>query len=253
MWGGAGPGELKFRRGAWAANAAMDELLSATEPRDAFALMLHDRVVQLEAAVLRPRADPALTVSRSRPRAAFVRLRSAALVDADAWARDVLARLAPAGPLWDLWVCQHWSALGGDGPGLGCVTEAVVRCGGGGECTDCERAGHACLDAARAAGAADARVETHGVTCDAWFVESVRAAAAGARRDVTYSWREGRVHDVPNVPGPEAWPDRAWRLLHGWLACQVDAVEPWHPRALSAGGAAAEFVTRLVDVLPGHM
>lgn len=223
----------------------MDEFVSAPEPRDAFALMLHDRVVALEAAVLRPRADPSLTVASRRPRAAFVRLRTAGLVDADAWARDVLGRLAPAGQRWDLWVCQHWSALGGDG--LACVTEAVVR--GGDESTDCERAGHACLDAARAAGASDARVEAHGVTCDAWFVESVRAAAAGARRDVTYSWREGRVHDAPNAPGPEAWPDRAWRLLNGWLACQVDAVEPWHPRALSAGGAAAEFITRLADVV----
>lgn len=238
---------------------------AGASPAETFALMLHDRVVELErqvAALAPPRLDARLTVLGSRDRSdlgyVFVRVRSSAAPDPDAWARACLGALGGRDPTrWDLWCCQHWS-LAQD-----FVTEAVVQRSG-----DLPVAvaavGHAALDAALAGAGAggDGRVavEACALTCHAWFVESVRAASV-----TSYAWdpaagvaiacRDGggppagaAAHDNPAFAAADS---RAWTLLHGWLASQADVTDVWHPRALSAAAAAAQLAAALSEGLLG--
>ena len=234
---------------------------------DRFALMLHDRVVELERQVssLRPSPlDRRVTVLGSRRQsdsgAVFVRARCAWSADLTAWAAGVLAALgARDDTRWDVWCCQHWSVGLGSQP---YVIEALVERSGAGTPADVAGVAHAALDALldllrpHDLGHT-ASVEACAVASPSWFAESIRAAGAteagGAATLHTWDPRAGAVVrqavDRAHVaPGDAEY--RAWTLLHGWLACQMEATEVWHPRALSACGLGQQLVSALSRVLP---
>lgn len=230
---------------------------------DRFALMLHDRVVDLERQVsaLQPRPlDRRVTVLGSRQRsdsgAVFVRVRSAWNADLTAWADGVLASLgAREDTRWDLWCCQHWSV---GLPSRPYVVEALV-----------ERSGAAPADVAIVAHAAldaildllrphdlghTASVEACAVSCPAWFAESIRSAAGGATGTL-HTWDpqagavvRGPIDRTHVAPGDAEY--RAWTLLHGWMACQAEATDVWHPRAFNACALGQQLVSALSAALP---
>ena len=236
-----------------------------------FALMLHDRVVDLErqVAALQPKPlDPRVRVLGCRRTAdsgaVFVRARSGWDVDLGEWAGEVLHTLGGlANTRWDVWCCQHWS--------VGFVTrpyvlEALIQRGDG-EAADVASAAHAHLDTL--AGMLEPlrlhrtiAVEACAVTCPPWFAESIRAAGAARGRAVLYTWdplvrgvtrqelNEGAGTLAPAHPGEYA----AWTMLHGWLASRLEATDVWHPRALDAHALGQQLVAGLGAALaPGDI
>ena len=230
---------------------------------DRFALMLHDRVVDLErqVAALQPKpTDPRVRVLGSRRAAdsgaVFVRTRSSWDVDLGEWAAQVLRTLGGlADTRWDVWCCQHWS--------VGFVTrpyvlEALIQRGDG-EPADVASAAHAHLDALH--GMLEPlrlhrtiAVEACAATSPAWFAESIRVAGAAKGRAVLYTWdpraravvrqdvAEGGGAGAPSDPGPYM----VWTWLHGWLASQLEATDVWHPHSLNAHTLARELMDRLL-------
>lgn len=219
-------------------------------PRDEFALMLHDRVVALEAklAALEPRrSDPHLRVLGAGDARAvvFVRARTSRHVAPAAVAAAALRTLGVRDPgtRWELWGCQHWTCLL---PGQTFVLECVVQRFGGGDGADPVTVGHAVLDAVRRlAPEGDASAEAYAPRCPEWFAESVRAAGGGA---AVHAWdpRQRAVVTYEDSDDEEDQPSRrAWVRLHGWLASQVEATDVWHPHALIAETAGADLVACL--------
>lgn len=228
-----------------------------------FALMLHDRLVDLEAHVagMRPAPlDACVSIlgsgRRSDTGAVFVRARSARDVDLEAWGGALVAALGGVVPTrWDAWCCQHWSV--GSGP---YVLETLVQRSGHDRPADVAQVAHVALDALRALRAEPLAVEACAVRCPAWFAESVRAASAASRRAALHSWdpqagvavrqdaNDGDEVLTGGAPGDPA--HRAWCMLHGWLAAQVEATEVWHPHAPNASALARQLVAALGQALP---
>jgi hypothetical protein len=229
--------------------------------QERFALMLHDRVVDLERAMsaLAPRAlDPAVTLLGGRARAdtgaVFVRVRGGIDAETDAVAARVLGALGGVDDTrWDAWCCQHWSCLLPHEPYV--LEMLVQRSGAGG--VDVARVAHAALDAVR--GLLEPRlaravsVEACAVRSAAWFVESIRAAGLAMGEDTLYTW-DPRAREtvcsaaagaVDETGSSDAGDHRTWVMLHGWMASQLELVDVWHPRALSAPAAGQELVVAL--------
>lgn len=209
--------------------------------KDAFALMLHDRLVELERAVagLQIRTDPRLKVLGTRTKAdkgsVFVRIRSNEALDVGAWALRTLTSLGKDETRWDLWACQHWSFASGECP---FVTEALVERSGG-DPVSVVTVGHVALDGAPEG----SRAEAAPVVCHEWFEACIRAASP-----TLYAWdplHKGMV--TVNLEGQhqlaDPVEDKAWMLLHGFLANAVEVADVWHPRALNASCASAHFVS----------
>lgn len=241
-------------------------------PSDRFALMLHDRVVDLErqVAALQPTpTDARVRVLGSRRAAdtgaVFVRSRSSRDADLGEWAAEVLRTLGGvADTRWDVWCCQHWS--------VGFVTrpyilEALIQRGDT-EAADVASAAHAHLDALHALHAQHDQHDQHGmleprhraiaveacaVACPKWFAESIRAAGAAAGRAVLHSWdpraRAVARQDIGQPDGTLAPSDpgeyAAWTMLHGWLAAQLEATDVWHPHSLNAHALGQQLVAGL--------
>ncbi len=237
------------------------EVPCAATPGESFVLMLHDRVVELEArlAALAPAAtDAAVTILGGRDAshggAVFARCLCAEPIDdLDACMRAALEALARTdNTRYDVWCCRHWS-LGM--PRTPYVIECLVQRSGCGAEFRATRVAHAVLDAARAsAGDAYCRVEACAVTCTAWFAESVRSAAAANGRAVLHTWDPSARCALVTDAGDdrEAIEDpgarRAWITTTGWLASFVDVTDVWHPRAISAHAKGAEFVDLVARV-----
>jgi hypothetical protein len=235
--------------------------LAAVGPvQEQFALMLHDRLVDLEHTVsklVQAPLDPALRVlgaSRSSDSsAAFVRVCSAVDVDMGDVCRAVLESLGAlhGGTRFDAWSCQHWSCFLDATP---YVLELAVQASGLPQCLDVATVGHAALDAVRAAlrrlrRDRDVSAEACPIRCPAWFAESIRvASAASAGRAVLHTWdplsRATTSADVTDSAEILDDPD-TWLMLHGWLARQVELTEVWHPKAPSAAACAVQLATRL--------
>lgn len=233
--------------------------------QESFALMLHDRVVELERAVtaLAPRPlDPAITLlgtdRAAATGAAFVRIRSALSVETHRVASRILASLGGGDATrWDAWCCQHWSCLLHRDP---YVFEMVVQRSG----TDplhVDRVAHAALDSMRELLRPFSLHHTVGVEacackCPAWFVESIRTACVAVKQATLYTWDPraetvvaSDVSDIDETGTQDASDHRAWVMLHGWLASQVDVTDVWHPRALSATAHGLELVGTLRRLL----
>lgn len=233
--------------------------------QDRFALMLHDRIIEIEQELrsLRPKPlDPRIRVLSSHDRSdsggVFVRIRSKTHVDTDAWSRVVLERLARLDPTrYDLWCCQHWSLGHEDGP---YVLECLVERRGTACVAD---VAHAALDSTttEATDGAATSVETCAVTSCQWFAESIRAAAAASGRATLHSWDpvagscvSQDINDYDETRTRTPQEHAAWTMLYGWLASQVERAEVWHPRALTAPKLGLDLVTALASTLDhaGH-
>lgn len=253
----------------------MADVAAALRPvgsaQDAFVLMLHDRILELERslAALAPKpVDPRIRLlgksEWSDNGAAFVRVRSPWGADTAAVAGKMLQVLGDVDPTrWDAWVCQHWSCLLDSDP---YVVEILVQRGGSGG-VDVVRVAHAALDAVRAlADGADASVEACGARCPAWFIESIRTAGHATGRAVAHAWdpatrAASTAEDPPDAEHPADAEDpadassdsaghKAWTMLHGWMASQVELTDVWHPRALNAAANGQELgaaLRRLTD------
>jgi hypothetical protein len=208
-----------------------------------FALMLHDRIVDLErqfASMCSPPLDARIELAdQADSRDVFVRLRCCREIDGDEWAAAVCTRL---GQRWscemDVAVCQHFDIDNTF------VLEAVL-------CFDAHRpvaqVAHAALDAAGDALAPSVRqpVLASAVHSREWFVESVRAAAG----DYATVWSWEPVEQKAVKEPLDIWiEDDGWCMLQGWLAHNRERVEVLHPRALHAQIQARRlwsFVARL--------
>lgn len=209
-----------------------------------FALMLHDRIVELErqlASMHIPAPDPRIDlVVGEDSQDVFVRLRCSREIDTDAWASDVCRRL---GSLWscalDVVTCQHFDI------DKTFVVEAVV-------CFDTKKSVAKIARAAMDAVTDDALATSveHPVVASAvmsreWFVESVRAASGDHARVVSWDPR----HKTVEKDSLDIWiEDDGWCMLQGWLAHNREPLEVLHPRALQAQVQARRlwsFVARL--------
>ena len=230
--------------------------------RDTFALMLHDRVVELEAKVASlepPARDPALLVlgasTVSDGGAVFVRVQSGMYAEQGAVLDAVLRRLGALDPTrWDVWACQHWSCLLAQRP---YVLELLVQRASPARTADVVAVGHAVVDAVRevTGDGKDLGVDACAVRSALWFIESIRTASGGACMRAWDPAAGGVVRcDCGQEEGEEDEPRRrAWTRLHGWLAEQVECTDVWHPRAPSAASAAADreaAMTRLAGRAP---
>lgn len=230
--------------------------------QERFALMLHDRIVQIEQELrlLRPPLDPRIrllgTRTESECGAVFVRLLTAHRTDVDAWSARVLGRLAAGDDTrFDLRTCQH-IGLAADRP---YVVECLVERSGG-QPLAVARVAHAALDAETDAGAA---VEAGAVVAPAWVAESIRVAGAAGGRAVLRSWDPVAgactAQDISNQHETCARSPTemaAWTMLHGWMASQVEHVDLWHPHAPPSLRAGADLVREmgrgLGRMLAGH-
>lgn len=227
-----------------------DEPDVAGSVSEQFALMLHDRIVELERrlATMRPPVDKRVTILGARTTAeqgaAFVRVRSSEHVPLDAWARGVTRALAQLdNTRWDVSCCEHW-AFGQDLP---FVVEALVQ-----------RSGDAPWDVAKIANVALDVADTHkatvavdacGVMCRQWFQVSIRAASK-----LAYTWDPVAkcVMSCEAFPYEESKAADPWVMLHGFLASEVEAADVWHPKALNAHTSAAQLVAVMGNVLQTH-
>lgn len=218
--------------------------------KDAFALMMHDRLIELERVVadLKSSVDPRLRLLGTRTKAdtssVFVRVRSSTAVAVAAWAARVLAGLGRDGMRWDVWACQHWTFAHHEHP---FVTEVMVQQSGG-EPVDVAMVGHVALDASPS----DARVEAAAVMCPEWFEASILSASP-----TSFCWdplHMGMVTtttaESPRALDPVA--DKTWTLLHGYLAHAMDVADVWHPKALNASSTSTAFVALMTDVIRAH-
>ena len=226
---------------------------------DAFALMMHDRLLALErdvAALLPKPLDPAVTILGTKTRSdlggVFVRARCTQPVDLDVWARETMRRITVVDPARiDMWCCQHWTTgYGTSGPTY--MAEALVErwYTPRGMCVSA--AAHAALDALRAAGHEGVALDACAVTNSRWFSESIRAAADGGA-GVLRTWDPDAERMVTSPMASEsssANESKAWTMLHGWLAMHTEVTDVWHPRAHSAASAGIQLlaaIARLVD------
>lgn len=238
-------------------------MTDGTSPRgsagELFALMMHDRLVELErqVALLRlPDTDPAITLvdCPSGSPGVYVRLHAAAEVDLDAWAAALVRRL---GALWagrcvEVSSCQHY---GLDGTFV--VEGLVVAADHAGvhpadPHTTVAQAARAAMDAvvtdcgAELAGQAphDERVLACGVLSREWFAESLSAANPLGK---VWSWDPEAREAVADANS--LWiRDDGWSMLQGWLAHNRERVDVQHPKALHAQIEARRlwaFVSRL--------
>lgn len=231
--------------------------------QERFALMLHDRLVDIERELrqLRPQAmDARVTLLGSRTRsdggAVFVRLHSPWNAEPKRLATKVLEGLGRTDAVgtYELWCCQHWS-LGRELRPY--IIELVVERSPGG--LDVSKVAHAALDAMDDIVAplnlkASMAAEACALTCSRWFARSIKEACAGAglfpgpyvlhpdTRRVDYE-----QEDDQQDPADPA--EVAWDMLHGWMAHQVEATDLWHPRAMSAADQAHKLVTALEKLL----
>ena len=233
--------------------------LSSLEPvgslQERFALMMHDRIVEVErelVALRPPPLDPRIrllgTRAESECGAVFARLLARREVDVDAWSARVLGRLGRCDDTrFDMRACQH-HGLGQERP---YVVECLVERSGGAPLT-VARVAHAALDCSHDPSAA---VEACAVVAPAWFAESIRVAAGGEA--VLHSWdpvargcvSQG-VDDVDETGARTPEEMAAWTMLHGWMASQVEHVaDLWHPRAPASSKMGMDLVRALGRVL----
>lgn len=199
-------------------------------PAELFSLMLHDRLIELEAAVaglrgadVDPRIellDPAATQGRD----VYVRVHCAQEQTPDTFAGGLCRRL---GALWpgcsaDVMCVQHYNL------DATFVMEALV-------CFDAAKnvaqVARTALDAAQglATGAKAQPVLACRVHSREWFVESIRAACG----DSPWVWCWDKTQVVKE--DLDAYiEDEGWSLLQGWLAHNREPVEVLHPLALHA-------------------
>jgi hypothetical protein len=246
-----------------ASDAPAEALRAVGSVQDAFALMLHDRLVDLErsvAALMPAGVDRRLAVlgktSVADSGAAFVRVRSSWSADTEAVLEGVLGAMGRVDRArWDAWCCQHWSCLL-DRDAY--VLELLVqRAGSRG--VDVVAVAHAALDAVRREAqpfglAHTVSAEACAVRSPAWFAESIRTACHATGRAAARSWDPDTRSCAPGVETPHEGDDSdradaAWTMLHGWLASQTEAADVWHPRALNAAASGQELVAALRRVL----
>lgn len=232
-----------------------------TSPRgsagELFALMLHDRLVELERQVAMlhlPDTDPAITLvdCPSGSPGVYVRVHAAAEVDLDAWAAALVKRL---GTLWGRCVeassCQHYGLDGtfvveclvvatdhaGVNPDPRIVVSQTARAAMDAAVTDC---GAQLADAAPRG----ERVLACGVLSREWFAESLSAANPLGK---VWSWDPAETEAVADAC--TLWiKDDGWSMLQGWLAHNRERVDVQHPKALHAQIEARRlwaFVSRL--------
>jgi len=236
-----------------------DQLVAVGTLQDQFALMVHDRVVELEAEVQKLRASPVDprvrllgTRTQSDSGAVFVRVLTKKPLDPKAWAPRVLARIGGSVRL-DLWSCQHFGLTDAF------VTECLVQR------SDCRplsivAVAHAALDTAMGdvTGAAGepGTVEACGVTCVQWLAESIRTAATSSGGATMFTWDPSTAstvsHDISDLDesGCRTVPELAvWSMLNGWMASQLEHTELWHPRGISS----SRMATDLVRTLAAHL
>jgi hypothetical protein len=225
-----------------------------------FALMLHDRIVDLErqlAELRPPSVDERITVlgpaTTNTSRNVYVCVRRQHDTDADAWAADVCRRL---GERWacdvDVACCSHFSI------DQTFVLEALVCLERDTQVAD---VAHAVLAATLHAGEHDVhgdRDDVHGdrrpavtsvlasaVRSPDWFAESIARAAGREAR----AWRwDAASRAVEADPPPAIEQSDGWCMLEGWLATHRERVDVQHPRALSAHAESRRLwalVTRL--------
>lgn len=225
-----------------------------------FALMLHDRLLDLERELRELRPPPLDarlrllgTRTASDSGAVFARVHARrAVKDVDAWAARVLGRLGRLDDRRaDLWCCHHWSPLGGEKP---YVIECLIERSGPAPASVID-AGHAILDAINANDdTQDVIVDVSAVTAAKWFAECVRSAAAASGRAKLHAWEPETgtvvvqdVSDIDEMCAATPAEAAAWTRLHGWLAAQTDypVADLWHPRAPAASRMAADLVRAL--------
>lgn len=246
--------------------------------RDDFVLMLHDRIVELEAKVARVEPavrDPALLVlgaaTVSDSGAVFVRIRTSRPVDTVSVMDAILRRLGTRDTTrWDAWACCHWSCLLTDKP---YVTEMLVQRSSATRTVDVVAVGHAAVDAAvmcmddasiclDGSTRSNLTVDACAVKSPHWFIESIRiAAACPGGRSCSRAWDPAARAPVATAEDDatttasddddvfEQAHRTALQRMHGWLATQLECTDLWHPRAPCAAVAAASLECTLARAL----
>ena len=208
---------------------------------DKFALMLHDRVIELEAkiaAMVDPPLDPRVTLVGGRVSKnlnTFVRVCCPDEQDLT----TVLRRSSETiGKRWgvslEAFAAQHYNIDGGF------VLEAMVCCST--LPLPAETVAHAFLDACVKASS----VLASRVVLTEWFTESFLEIS-----ETCYRYDYARDRFI--VEDAESWghvaPTTTWKMLTGWQASVIEAVAVQHPRAPDADEMHAKLLTALERVI----
>lgn len=208
---------------------------------DKFALMLHDRVIELEARIasmVDPQLDPRVTLAGARTSKnlnTFVRV---CCPDEQALTTVFRRALETIGKRWgvslEAFGAQHYNIDGGF------VVETMTCCST--MPLPAETVAHAFLDACEN----PSSVLASRVILTEWFTESFLEIS-----DACYRYDYARDRFI--VEDAESWghvePTTTWKMLTGWQASVIEAVNIQHPKAPDADDMHAKLLTALEKVL----
>lgn len=217
-------------------------LENGTSENDKFVLMLHDRVIELEAkiaAMVDPPLDPRVTLVGARTSKnlnTFVRL---CCPDEQDLTTVLRRALETVGKRWgvslEAFAAQHYNIDGGF------VLEAMVCCST--TPLPVETVAHAFLDSSAKASS----VLASRVILTEWFTESFLEVS-----ETCYRYDYARDRFI--VEDAESWghvpPSPTWKMLTGWQASVIEAVTIQHPKAPDADDMQVRLVTALENVFP---
>lgn len=219
-------------------------LANGVSESDKFALMLHDRLIDLEskmAAMVDPPLDPRVTLvgaRTSRNLNTFVRVCCRDEQDLTAVLRRALETIGKRwGVSLEAFGAQHYNIDGGF------VVEAMTCCST--LPLPAETVAHAFLDACTDPGGASSILASRVVLTE-WFTESFLEIS-----ETCYRYDYARDRFI--VEDAESWghvaPSRTWKMLTGWQASVIEAVNIQHPKAPDGDDMHAKLLTALEKVL----
>ena len=208
---------------------------------DKFALMLHDRLIELEArisAMVDPPLDPRVTLVGARTSKnlnTFVRVCCPDEQDLTAVVHRALETIGKRwGASLEAFAAQHYNIDGGF------VFEAMVCCST--LPLSIETVAHAFLDSCDD----PSSVLASRVILTEWFTESFLEIS-----ETCYRYDYARDRFI--VEDAESWghvpPTTTWKLMAGWQASVMEAVTVQHPKAPDADDMHSKLLTALEKVL----
>ena len=210
---------------------------------DKFALMLHDRLIELEtkvAAMVDAPLDPRVTLVGARTSKnlnTFVRV---CCPDEQNLTTVLHRALETIGKRWgvslEAFGAQHYDGLDGEG----FVVEIMACCSA--QPLPVETVAHAFLDSCED----PSSVLASRVILTEWFTESFLEIS-----ETCYRYDYARDRFI--VEDAESWghvpPTPTWKMLTGWQASVIEAVAVQHPKAPDPDAMHAKLLTALENVL----
>lgn len=200
----------------------MDEFVTDPTPEQAFAFMLHDRIMNLERrlADMEPRQlDPRIKLVK-RKRFPLLKIHSRDELDVETWIRNTVETIGKSyGNVFGI-ACQEYSLAA-----KAYVVESLFDVG------DVE---HDVVATAALKHAPDATlVEVHDVMNSSWFGESIASCSYCLS---TYDPETKTTHTtVERLPHPDSVNEnKLWYALNGWLTSVIDGVDIHNTRAFDA-------------------